>query len=236
MGTRRTKIVATIGPASRDPEVAGPDGRGGDGRRPAELLARDRRRARRDRRRWSARRPAAPGRQVASCRTCRARSCGSARCATGSPSSSPATRRRSCAGRRRRGDARDVITWAGLADTVEPDEIIYLADGAVRLRVAATRPAAARSTRSSRSAARSPPPGPQHPGRDPRAAVGAGGGPRPRPHRRADRSRPRGAVVRAPCRGRRRSCAEHTRLPLIAKIEKPQAVDERRGDHAAADA
>ena len=32
------------------------------------------------------------------------------------------------------------ITWAGLADTVEPDEVIYLADGAVRMRVHATRP------------------------------------------------------------------------------------------------
>jgi pyruvate kinase len=32
------------------------------------------------------------------------------------------------------------ITWAGLADTVEADEVIYLADGAVRLRIGATRP------------------------------------------------------------------------------------------------
>ena len=39
------------------------------------------------------------------------------------------------------GDARRMyITWPGLADTVEPDEVIYLADGAVRLRVDATRP------------------------------------------------------------------------------------------------
>jgi pyruvate kinase len=37
---RRTKIVATIGPASRDPEVLVPDDRGRDGRRAAELLAR----------------------------------------------------------------------------------------------------------------------------------------------------------------------------------------------------
>ena len=33
------------------------------------------------------------------------------------------------------------ITWAGLADTVDEGEIMYLADGAVRLRVSATRPA-----------------------------------------------------------------------------------------------
>jgi pyruvate kinase len=39
------------------------------------------------------------------------------------------------------GDAqRMAITWGGLADTVEEDEIVYLADGAVRLRVTGTRP------------------------------------------------------------------------------------------------
>jgi pyruvate kinase len=39
------------------------------------------------------------------------------------------------------GDARRMaITWAGLADTVDPGEIVYLADGAVRLRVTGTRP------------------------------------------------------------------------------------------------
>ncbi|HEX2412022.1 MAG TPA: pyruvate kinase [Solirubrobacteraceae bacterium] len=39
------------------------------------------------------------------------------------------------------GDAkRMAITWGGLADTVEADEIVYLADGAVRLRVTSTRP------------------------------------------------------------------------------------------------
>jgi pyruvate kinase len=39
------------------------------------------------------------------------------------------------------GDARRMyITWAGLAETVETDEVMYLADGAVRLRVVATRP------------------------------------------------------------------------------------------------
>ncbi len=39
------------------------------------------------------------------------------------------------------GDAtRMAITWAGLADSVESGEVLYLADGAVRLRVTATRP------------------------------------------------------------------------------------------------
>ena len=32
------------------------------------------------------------------------------------------------------------ISWAGLADAVEPDSILYLADGSVRLRVVAVRP------------------------------------------------------------------------------------------------
>src|SRR5436190_21405102 len=32
------------------------------------------------------------------------------------------------------------IAWDGLADAVGPDEIMYLADGSVRLRVTATRP------------------------------------------------------------------------------------------------
>jgi pyruvate kinase len=39
------------------------------------------------------------------------------------------------------GDSRRMyITWAGLAESVTRDEVIYLADGAVRLRVEATRP------------------------------------------------------------------------------------------------
>src|SRR4051794_21997371 len=34
------------------------------------------------------------------------------------------------------------ISWAGLADAVGPEEVMYLADGSVRLRVKQTRPAA----------------------------------------------------------------------------------------------
>ena len=49
------------------------------------------------------------------------------------------------------------ISWAGLADAVEPDSILYLADGSVRLRVVGGAHAPrARSTPRSRSAARSP--------------------------------------------------------------------------------
>ena len=141
------------------PRGARADGRGGDGRGPAELLPRQRRRARRDRaarpRGRRSRRP--PGRHPAG--PARARSCASASCATASSSSSPATRdvllRRPDGGE---GDASRLhISWPGLASTVEPDEVIYLADGAVRLRVEAVRAGrAARSTPWSRSAARSP--------------------------------------------------------------------------------
>ena len=46
-----------------------------------------------------------------------------------------------CAQENVTGDARNMtIAWAGLADAVSPGEVLYLADGAVRLRVAATRP------------------------------------------------------------------------------------------------
>ena len=49
-GMRRTKIVATIGPASREPETLMRMVEAGHGRRTAELLPRHARRARRDRR------------------------------------------------------------------------------------------------------------------------------------------------------------------------------------------
>ena len=113
-----------------------------------------------------------------------------------------------------------------------PGEVMYLADGAVRLRVTRDAPGRRRDRRRGRGRRhRRLAPGPQHPGRDGRAAVRARGGPRPRAHGRADRRRPRRAVVRAPGRGRD-ALRKHTRLPLIAKIEKPQAVAARGGDRA----
>src|SRR5579871_3872322 len=46
-------------------------------------------------------------------------------------------------GTEREGDERRMsVSWAELAEAVEPDAIIYLADGSVRLRVRATRPSA----------------------------------------------------------------------------------------------
>ena len=49
------------------------------------------------------------------------------------------------------------VSWPGLADAVEPDSILYLADGSVRLRVVGVRTERTRSRPRSRSAARSPP-------------------------------------------------------------------------------
>jgi pyruvate kinase len=46
-----------------------------------------------------------------------------------------------CGGEEGEGDASHMsISWPGLADALEPDAVIYLADGSVRLRVRATRP------------------------------------------------------------------------------------------------
>jgi pyruvate kinase len=45
-----------------------------------------------------------------------------------------------CAGSTEVGDEhRMSVTWAGLAEAVDPDDVIYLADGAIRLRVKAVR-------------------------------------------------------------------------------------------------
>ena len=102
---------------------------------------------------------------------------------------------------------------------------MYLADGSVRLRVTATRPGDGEIDTvvevGGPVASRQ---GLNIPGEAATLPACRGGGPRAPPHRRADRGRPRGAVVHA----RRAEDVEfvrgHTRLPLIAKIEKPQAV------------
>ena len=80
---RRTKIVATIGPASRDVGRARADDRAGHGRRPAELLPRHAARSTRRPPSGSGPPPSAPGARWRSSRTCPARSCGSASCAEG---------------------------------------------------------------------------------------------------------------------------------------------------------
>ena len=117
------------------------------------------------------------------------------------------------------------LSWAGLAEAVHPDEVMYLADGAVRMRVAATRPESGEIE----------------------ALVEVGGAVASRqglnipgeaatlpavPDEDLEHLRfgeKIGVDLVALSFVRREDeiekLREHTRLPLIAKIEKPQAVD-----------
>jgi pyruvate kinase len=123
------------------------------------------------------------------------------------------------------GDAgRMHITWAGLADTVDTGEIVYLADGAVRLRVEASRPGAGEidavveigGSVASRQ-------GLNIPGET--AALPAV----PEEDLEHVRTGEKIGVDLVALSFVRRAedvtfLRKHTRLPLIAKIEKPQAV------------
>ena len=138
---RRTKIVATIGPASRDPEVlvrmieAGMDVARlnfshGNAEEHAETAGRVRAAADR------------AGRSVAILQDLPGPKLRIGRLVDGIAELKPGDDLTFvCGNHDEEGDARRMyITWAGLADTVERDEIMYLADGAVRMRVTATRP------------------------------------------------------------------------------------------------
>src|SRR6185437_14278179 len=134
------------------------------------------------------------------------------------------------------GDARRMsVSWAGLAEAVEPDSILYLADGSVRLRVTAVRIAQCEidteieigGAVASRQGLNIPGPAdalPAVPEEDLKLlAHGESIG--------VDmvalsfvRSPDDVSMVR-----------EHTRLPLIAKIEKPQAVERAEEIIGAAD-
>src|SRR5918911_83936 len=139
---RRTKIVATIGPASRDPEVlarmveAGMDvarlsfshGSAEEHAETARLVRDAAGRA---------------GRQVAILQDLPGPKLRIGRLRDGIAEFKPGDVTTFVCGPDGgvEGDAeRLFISWAGLADTVEAQEILYLADGAVRLRVTATRP------------------------------------------------------------------------------------------------
>ena len=123
------------------------------------------------------------------------------------------------------GDAtRMYITWGGLADTVHEGEVMYLADGAVRLRVTATRPGDGEIDAvvevGGAVASRQ---GLNIPGE-------AGGLPSvPEEDLQHVRTGERIGVDLIALSFVRRAedvtfLRKHTRLPLIAKIEKPQAV------------
>jgi pyruvate kinase len=137
---RRTKIVATIGPASRDPEVlvrmveAGMDvarlnfshGTADEHADTARLVREAAGRA---------------GRQVAILQDLPGPKLRIGPLVDGIAELKPGDNLTFvCGANGFEGDAkRMAITWAGLADTVEAGEIVYLADGAVRLRVTGTR-------------------------------------------------------------------------------------------------
>src|SRR6185295_18998904 len=137
---RRTKIVATIGPASRDPEVlvrmveAGMDvarlnfshGSAEEHAETAQLVRDAANRA---------------GRNVAILQDLPGPKLRIGKLKDGLAELKPGDEVTFvCSEHDAEGDSRRTyITWAGLADTVEADEVMYLADGAVRLRITRAR-------------------------------------------------------------------------------------------------
>jgi pyruvate kinase len=222
---RRTKIVATIGPASRDPEVlvrmveAGMDVARlnfshGSAEEHAEVADRVRDAANR------------AGRQVAVLQDLPGPKLRIGPLRDGIAELKPGEGLTFVCGTNGfEGDAtRMSITWAGLAESVGSGEVLYLADGAVRLRVKATRPGegeidaevevggsvASRQGLNIPGEAASLPAVPEE------------------DLRHLETGEKIGVDLVAVSFVRRAEdvsfLRKHTRLPLIAKIEKPQAV------------
>ena len=211
---RRTKIVATIGPASSDERTLARLDRRRDGRRAAELLARHARRPRAER----AARTGGAGERGPADRADR-RSPGTEaqdRRPLASRSSSRWARRSSWPERRPRGKAisRSRPPFSGRCSS--PSQDVLVDDGHVRLRVLdvdAGRVLLPRRHRRRRRAAQ----GRERPGREPPRAVADAEGPRrPRLRARAGR-RLRRAVVR-PLAGRRRRAARADRGGRLAGL------------------
>ena len=205
---RRTKIVATIGPASREPEVlvrmveAGMDVARlnfshGSAEEHAETASRVRDAANR------------AGRSVAILQDLPGPKLRIGHLRDGHAELKPGDGVTFVCGENGlEGDAsRMYISWAGLADTVERDEILYLADGAVRLRVVESRGGDGEfdavveigGTVASRQGLNIPGETAALPS-VPEEDIDA------RPDGREDRRRPRGHLLRAARGGHRRRC------------------------------
>ncbi|MGH2891767.1 MAG: pyruvate kinase, partial [Solirubrobacteraceae bacterium] len=136
---RRTKIVATIGPASRDPDtlarmvLAGLDvARLNFSHGNRELHAENAARVRAA--------SAAVGRPVAILQDLPGPKLRIGPIVDDRVELKPGERLVLVCGTTEAGDGKRMsVSWAGLADCVDPDDVIYLADGAIRLRVEAVR-------------------------------------------------------------------------------------------------
>ncbi len=222
---RRTKIVATIGPASRDPEVlkrlveAGMDVARlnfshGDRETHAETAERVRAAA------------SAAGRQVAILQDLPG-----PKLRVGKIKDDLADLKREqtlvlLCGSDEVGDDKHLsVSWAGLAEAVDPDDIIYLADGKIRLRVTAVRVAEGEvetqvevgGTVASRQ-------GLNIPGST-RGLDAVPAGDIEMLHFGEQIGVDLVALSFVRSAEDVTNVRQHTRLPLIAKIEKPQAVD-----------
>ena len=232
---RRTKIVATIGPASREPEVlvrmieAGMDVARlnfSHGTREEHAETAKRLRSAADR----------AGRQVAILQDLPGPKLRIGAVADGYVELKPGDRLTLACGSDEPGDAsRLSVSWPGLAQAVAPDDVIYLADGSVRLRVESVRaPAGEIDTSVELGGAVASRQGLNVPGE--LAELPSV------PEEDLDLLRfgeSIGVDIVALSFVRRpedvTAVRRHTRLPLIAKIEKPQAVDDAEEIVRAAD-
>ncbi|MGH2861049.1 MAG: pyruvate kinase, partial [Solirubrobacteraceae bacterium] len=136
---RRTKIVATIGPASREPEVlrrlieAGLDvARFNFSHGSRELHAENAERVRAA--------SEAVGRQIAILQDLPGPKLRIGALRDGIAELKPGEKLLLNCGSTEEGDHTHMsVSWAGLVEAVDPDDVIYLADGAIRLRVDAIR-------------------------------------------------------------------------------------------------
>jgi pyruvate kinase len=221
---RRTKIVATIGPASREPEVlarlieAGLDVARlnfshGDRETHAENVERIRAAA------------SAAGRQVAILQDLPGPKLRVGRIAGGLAELKPGDHLSLICGSSEEGDERRLsVSWAGLSEAVDVGDVIYLADGAIRLRVTAVHASAG-------EVATAVEVGGSVASRQGLNIPGSTRGLQAVPEEdlemlRFGESIGVDLVALSFVRSAEdvTSVRKHTRLPLIAKIEKPQAV------------